>query len=116
MVHPDVTEPGKTEPALKETVYPLTEGLTSRRVRELVSASLERAPVLPEWIEPSVLAREAWRDWRTSLCDRSAEPADGAARKRLAYDEIFANQLALGLLAPGQPPTSRTYPCAATAA
>src|SRR5690349_21655362 len=89
MVHPEVTEPGKTEPALKETVYPLTEGLTSRRVRELVSASLERAPVLPEWIEPSVLAREAWRDWRTSLATIHVEPADGAARKRLAYDEIF---------------------------
>lgn len=98
MIHPEVTEPGKGEPALKETVYPLTEGMTSRRLRELVNASLAHAPVLPEWIEPSVLAREGWRDWRTSLATVHAEPADSAARQRLAYDEIFANQLALQLL------------------
>ncbi|UUR08526.1 ATP-dependent DNA helicase RecG [Sphingomonas glaciei] len=98
MIHPEVTEPGKTGPSLRETVYPLTEGLTSRRLRELVTAALERAPVLPEWIEPSVLGHNGWRDWRTSLATIHAEPADSAARKRLAYDEIFANQLALALL------------------
>ena len=98
MIHPDVTEPGKAEPALKESVYPLTEGLTSRRLRELVGAALERAPELPEWIEPSVLARHGWKDWRASLATIHAEPGDDAARRRLAYDEIFANQLALALL------------------
>jgi ATP-dependent DNA helicase RecG len=98
MIHPEVTEPGKAWPALKETVYPLTEGLTSRRLRELVTAVLERAPVLPEWIEPSVLNRQGWRDWRGSLATVHAEPAEEGARKRLAYDEIFANQLALALL------------------
>ncbi|WP_300974730.1 ATP-dependent DNA helicase RecG [Sphingomonas sp. LHG3406-1] len=98
MIHPEVTEPGKPGPALKETVYPLTEGLTSRRLRELVNAALERAPPLPEWIEPSVRDRQGWRDWRTALATIHAKPADEAARKRLAYDEIFANQLALALL------------------
>ncbi|GAA4009568.1 ATP-dependent DNA helicase RecG [Sphingomonas humi] len=98
MVHPEVTEPGKAGPALKETVYPLTEGLTSRRLRELVTAALDRAPALSEWIEPSVLDRHGWRDWRTSLATVHAEPADNAAHQRLAYDEIFANQLALALL------------------
>ncbi|GLR48582.1 ATP-dependent DNA helicase RecG [Sphingomonas astaxanthinifaciens DSM 22298] len=98
MVHPEVTEPGKGEPALKETVYPLTEGLTSRRVRELVHASLSHAPVLPEWVEPSILARQGWKDWRTALATIHAEPDDTSARQRLAYDEIFANQLALQLL------------------
>jgi ATP-dependent DNA helicase RecG len=98
IVHPEVTEPGKAEPALKETIYPLTEGLTSRRVRELVSAALERAPDLAEWIEPSVLAREGWRDWRGAVAEVHADPAETQARRRLAYDEIFANQLALQLL------------------
>jgi ATP-dependent DNA helicase RecG len=98
MIHPEVTEPGKAGPALKETVYPLTEGLTSRRLRELVNASLERAPVLAEWIEPSVLERQGWKDWRTAVATIHAEPADDSARHRLAYDEIFANQLALALL------------------
>jgi ATP-dependent DNA helicase RecG len=98
MIHPEVTEPGKAEPALKETVYPLTEGLTSRRVRELVAAALERAPTLPEWIESSVLGREGWREWRGALAEIHADPASDGARRRLVYDEIFANQLALALL------------------
>jgi ATP-dependent DNA helicase RecG len=99
MVHPEVIEPGKgAEPPLREAVYPLTEGLTNRRLRELVTAALERAPDLPEWIEPSLLAREGWRPWRASVAEAHAEPDTADARRRLAYDEIFANQLALQLL------------------
>ena len=34
IIHPEVTEPGKgPEPAMREPVYPLTEGLTNRRLR-----------------------------------------------------------------------------------
>jgi ATP-dependent DNA helicase RecG len=67
MVHPEVTEPGKAGPALKETVYPLTECLTSPRLRELVNAALGTRSEAAEWIEPSVLDRQHWADWRTSL-------------------------------------------------
>jgi ATP-dependent DNA helicase RecG len=42
--------------------------------------------------------REGWRDWRSSLASVHAEPADERRPPRLAYDEIFANQLALALL------------------
>ncbi len=41
-----------------------------------------------------------WRAWRASLATAHREPGADDARKRLAYDEIFANQLALLLLAP----------------
>ena len=62
IIHPEVTEPGKgPAPALREPVYPLTEGLTNRRLGELAREALERAPELPEWIEPSLAAREGWR-------------------------------------------------------
>jgi ATP-dependent DNA helicase RecG len=99
IIHPEVTEPGQgPEPALREPVYPLTEGLTNRRLGELAAAALERAPELTEWIEPSLAAREGWRAWRTSLAETHREPGADAARRRLAYDEIFANQLALLLL------------------
>ncbi len=56
---PEVAEPGKgPAPALREPVYPLTEGLTNRRLGELAREALERAPDLPEWIEPGLAARE----------------------------------------------------------
>jgi ATP-dependent DNA helicase RecG len=101
IIHPEVAEPGKGPPPLiREPVYPLTEGLTNRRLGELVREALERAPQLPEWIEPSLLSREAWADWRASLAQAHREP--GSGRRRLAYDEIFANQLALLLLRDSQ--------------
>jgi ATP-dependent DNA helicase RecG len=99
IIHPEVAEPGKgAAPAIREPVYPLTEGLTNRRMGELAREALERAPDLPEWIEPSLAAREGWSGWRPSLALAHREPGAEAARKRLAYDEIFANQLALVLL------------------
>src|SRR5204863_4732815 len=65
---------------------------------ELAHAALERAPELPEWIEPSQLGRQAWRPWRAALGEAHSDPDATSSRKRLAYDEIFANQLALLLL------------------
>ncbi|HWJ60303.1 MAG TPA: ATP-dependent DNA helicase RecG, partial [Sphingomicrobium sp.] len=99
IIHPEVSEQGKgAAPALREPVYPLTEGMTNRRMGELAAEALERAPALAEWIEPSLLAREGWRDWRGALAESHREPDSKSARNRLAYDEIFANQLALLLL------------------
>ena len=103
IIHPEVAEPGKgPAPQLREPVYPLTEGLTNRRLGELVREALERAPDLDEWIEPSLLLRESWSAWRSSLALIHREPGAEGARKRLAYDEIFANQLALLLLRQSQ--------------
>ena len=99
IIHPEVIAPGKgADLPLREPVYGLTEGVTNRRMRELASAALERAPELPEWIEPSLAARENWRPWRSALAEAHAEPHAAWSRQRLAYDEVFANQLALMLL------------------
>ena len=112
IIHPEVAEPGKGPPPLiREPVYPLTEGLTNRRLGELVREAFERAPELPEWIEPSQLAKSGWLPWRASVALAHREPGSGA--RRLAYDEIFANQLALLLLRQSQR-RHRTAPLAGT--
>jgi ATP-dependent DNA helicase RecG len=99
IVHPEVLEPARAgEVAIREPVYGLTEGISNKRMRELALAALERAPALPEWIESSLLGREYWPAWRSSLAEAHSNPDVRIARKRLAYDEIFANQLALMLL------------------
>src|SRR5678816_1251659 len=42
IIHPEVLPPAQgAELSIREPVYPLTEGLTSKRVRELTAASLE---------------------------------------------------------------------------
>jgi len=100
IVHPDYVLPPAEAGNLpaREAVYPLSEGLTNKRMAQLVGQALERAPELPEWIEPSLKARHAWPDWRQALARAHADPADLKARDRLAYDEVFANQLALMLV------------------
>jgi len=99
IVHPDVmtVEEARALPP-REAVYPLSEGLTLKRLQALIAQAIERAPDLPEWIEPSLLARHDWPAWRDALVRLHADPADARARERLAYDELFANQLALQLV------------------
>ncbi len=100
MAHPDyVVAPGAIAgiPA-REPVYGLTEGITNRRMGQLAEAALVRAPPLTEWIEPSVLATRGWPGWRQALSDAHALRDETAARDRLAYDELLANQLALLLV------------------
>ena len=98
MVHPDqVLDPSETM-RLKEAIYPLSEGLTTRRLGELAGQAVARAPDLPEWIEPSLLAQREWLSWREAIEIAHQSPEDELARARLAYDEVFANQLALMLV------------------
>src|SRR6185503_12470419 len=83
IIHPEVAEPGKGPPPLiREPVYPLTEGLTNRRLGEHVREGLERAPELPEWIEPSLLSRENWAEWCVSLALAHRKPGTEVARRR----------------------------------
>jgi len=100
IVHPDHVLPLEEAANIpvREVVYPLSEGLTSKRMAMLAGQALERAPELPEWIEPSLQAREQWPGWRQALVRAHADPGDLVARNRLAYDEVFANQLALMLV------------------
>ena len=105
MVHPDhvlrVEEAGELPPF--EPVYPLTAGITQKQVAKAVAATLARTPVLPEWIDGPLLAREGWPDWATAIRTVHAPKAQidlsptDPARVRLAYDELFAHQLTLSL-------------------
>lgn len=100
IVHPDYVVPvdeAEDHPT-REAIYPLSEGLTSRRVAQLATQAVARAPQLGEWIEPGLLAKQGWTTWRDALERLHADPSDTKARERLAYDEVFASQLALMLV------------------
>jgi ATP-dependent DNA helicase RecG len=100
IVHPDYVLPPAEALDLpeREPVYPLSEGLTSRRLGDLAHQALARAPELGEWIEPSLLAARGWPAWQEALGEAHGGRGGPAARQRLAYDEVFANQLALMLV------------------
>jgi ATP-dependent DNA helicase RecG len=106
MVHPDrvVAEHELAQLPLVEPSYPLTEGLTLNQVGKAARTALARAPQIPEWQEPSWVARERFPDFVEALTalHRPAHPTDvlpeSHAWSRLAYDELLAGQLALALV------------------
>jgi ATP-dependent DNA helicase RecG len=98
IVHPDhVVELGTVLPE-REPIYPLSDGITGRRLGQFAEQALERAAALPEWIEPSLIAKHGWPSWRDAIARAHHDASDALARQRLAYDEVLANQLALTLV------------------
>lgn len=99
IVHPDhVSEAGSAALGqLVEPVYPLSDGLTQGRLTALIHQALSGTPDLPEWIEPGLLAKMQWPNWREAL-QLAHRGEHAAARDRLAYDELLANSLALMLV------------------
>ena len=106
MTHPDYmltkAEAG-TMPKI-EPVYGLTAGLALKVLGKAIRAALDRAPALEEWLDPAFQKKRGWLPWRDALhaahAPQSRKDLDPTqpVRARLAYDELLANQLALGLV------------------
>ncbi len=106
MTHPDhiVAPEELASLPLLEPIYPLTAGLPLKAVQKAARAAVERAPELPEWQDGPWLKARGFAAWHASL-EAAHEPQaeadlapESAARARLAYDELLANQLALGVV------------------
>ncbi len=106
MVHPDHIALASDAAGLPliEPVYPLTAGLSSKVLRRAISQALARLPDLPEWQDEAVLRAQTFPSFADALT-RIHYPVqvidvatDGAAWRRLAYDEFLAGQIALALV------------------
>ncbi len=105
MVHPDHILSRAAAEALPafEPQYPLTAGVTAKVMQRAVQGAVERLPALPEWIEPSLLAKRGWPAQLEAVRAAHAPEAiaelspQTPARERLAYDELLAHQLTLAL-------------------
>ena len=110
IVHPDriLDERNAANLPAVEAVYGQTEGLSSRLLARYAHGALERLPSLPEWQDPTWLEREGFPAFEAALRtlhqpEDAAELSEEAlarspARRRLAYDELLASQLALALV------------------
>ena len=89
---------------LHEPIYPLTAGLTNTMLRKAIGEALGRMPTLPEWVDKSFRAKNAWPSFGEALQRLHAPEveadlaASAPARARLAYDELLANQFALAVI------------------
>jgi len=110
MAHPDrtmrVEDPDAPSGGVfgLEPVYPLTQGITAGVLWSLMTAALEGVPCPREWLDGPFMARERLPAFRDALVrlHKPQEPSDVApespARRRLAYDELLASQLALAVV------------------
>jgi len=106
MTHPDhvVTEDDVDSLKKVEPVYPLTAGLSLKVLGKTMHAALSIPEALPEWLDPPLLDREKWPSWLEALQAVHAPESTNdlslqtPAHRRLAYDELLANQLALAIV------------------
>ena len=102
MPHPDHVVPADKPEALPaiEPVWPLTAGLWPRQVLRAMAAALALLPELPEWHDPALLRRERWPGFGAALREIQAPDTlpDDRPRRRLAYDELLAGQVALAVV------------------
>ena len=106
MTHPDyvVSEDEKESVQIVEPVYPMTAGLSSKVLTKGIRGALGLIPTLPEWLDGPLVDQRQWPTWEAALRDvHSPESLEdiapsSVARTRLAYDELLANQIALGLV------------------
>ncbi|WP_207478867.1 ATP-dependent DNA helicase RecG [Arenibaculum pallidiluteum] len=106
MAHPDQVAPLEEAETIQgvETVYPLVAGLASKVLRKAVQTALAAVPELPEWQDEHWFQRQGWPRWKPALVavhapqDEADLSLEAPARRRLAYDELLANQLALALV------------------
>lgn len=106
MVHPDhiaLASEAENLP-LVEPVYPLTAGLSGKVLRRAIGQALARLPKLPEWQDGAFMRRHTFPTFADALTriHNPADPIDvsidGAAWRRLAYDELLAGQVSLALV------------------
>jgi ATP-dependent DNA helicase RecG len=106
MVHPDrILDPklAATMPTV-EPVYGLTEGIGGRVMARIAAGAAERCPELPEWQDEAFAARNDFVPFRDAIhalhhpVDLKAATGETVARRRIAYDELLASQIALALV------------------
>jgi len=106
MVHPDrILDPklAATMPSV-EPVYGLTEGIGGRVMARIAAGAAERCPELPEWQDEAFAARNDFVPFRDAIqalhhpVDLKAATGETVVRRRIAYDELLASQIALALV------------------
>ena len=103
MAHPEYILPEERAGEIPdfEPVYPATAGLPSRTFRRFALEALSRAAPLPEWLDPAWQAREGLPSWHDAFVATHNPTGEADVsplsphRRRLAYDELLAHQLAL---------------------
>ena len=106
IVHPDYVFPIKDKYKIPkiENIYSLFEGVNQKFISKILKETLKKIPEIPEWQSETTLKDNQFVDWKTSINkihspdDISHNKLDSIYRKRLALDELIANQISMLML------------------
>ena len=106
MAHPDYIVPPerRSDLPLLEPVYGLTAGLSGKVLGKAMRQVAVAVAQAAEWQEADWLKSRSWPSFNEAVArlhvptDAADVSAGGAPRQRLAYDELLAGQIALGLV------------------
>lgn len=109
MTHPDyMVKLDEIESVLKlEPLYPLSLGVSQKVMGKTIRGALEQISELPEWLDPAFMKKMKWPSWNRAIVIAHNPESEhdlsinSPTRQRLVYDELLANQLALGLVRMG---------------
>ncbi len=106
MTHPDFALPENriNEILCLEAVYPLTAGITNKMMVKVIKDALYRLPNMEEWLSKDSFNNLEYISFNDAIkkihLPKTQEDLlpNSVARRRLAYDEILSNQLALAFI------------------
>jgi ATP-dependent DNA helicase RecG len=104
MSHPDYVTINHEQMPQVEAIYPLTAGISNKMINKLMLQALSCIPQLPEWHNEKLLEKNNFPSFNIAI-QQIHNPQhfddlspNSSARKRLAYDELLANQLSLAIV------------------
>ena len=103
IVHPDYITNNINDIQKFEPIYPLTYNIYNKNIIDNINIILRNTPDLPEWLDKEILLKHNWKSWKESLIklhspDLNYDLGDNRYIKRLAFDELLAERLALTLV------------------
>jgi ATP-dependent DNA helicase RecG len=105
ITHPDIILPVEraNEAKTLEPVYPLTFGISNKYIQKTLVNIFEKLPKLPEWQNAEFVKQNNFVDFNSAIkathnpVNEGDLSLDAPQRKRLAYDELLADQLAIAI-------------------
>ena len=98
----DFTEVSKLKD--KEPIYSLTSGLSQKIVSKYLIKILDNLPKFNEWIDNKIMKKYSFESWNISIksihnpTNSDELINNNIFRRRLAFDELLAHQLAIGII------------------
>lgn len=93
--HPDYVFPALQIDKIPkvEVIYHSITAFSQKFLRSKIALALNKTPDFPEWVNEDLLKQQGWGSWKSSILNLH-QSNEEKARKRLAFDELLASQIA----------------------